>query len=836
VGDVRRFVHSLSGAEGDLHDYLAEEVIGDLDPDLQDFLMKTSVLHTVNQSDASIVAGLDLATSRRLISEAERHGLLGRRTEPLRSSQAYHPLVREFLEHRFVREAGASAVQDAHVLIASASEETQWDLACFHYAAAGRADDIHRVIRRATPRIMGTGKFELAAGFLATFPAQTEEFEFEVIRSRADFQAGHSAAAFESAERALELRPDSELAAVNALSLRVLAGNLKDAEGLAHSLDGSGDPHLRAIAAATTAMLQLSVDGNLSRFVSDVTELAEEQGRAGFRHYEGVSLLNAASALKAQGAAAVCLSYASRAIDLLASTSAGHEVVSAKLVRAWALAHLGRWDEATTALSELKGTVDSVSRGEALTEMALIELWYGQGTEVPTLLQRAEPWLRFLPDVAALWLVAAMEKAVQLGKYDEAAQLGRRVKHGVLNAEPGLTVHAIATAAYLAVREGKVDALTLVGNAAALAERQEAGFWARYCRTLAVFLDGAEDFADRLRDAIDEDHAFLSILAELVTSRLEDLDQPILEIVAEEARQRPQRWRSLLRAAIDASSPARWYAARVLDQAGEANDIPRLRTLARSASVGAADRSLGKALARRLAPRVFVEDQGRVSIMIGRDVVLGTNVRRKVLSLLCFLVSRQGFAATRDQVLDALWPDLEPAVALNSLNQTVYFLRRVFEADYQDDHSAGYVRHDSNLIWLDQELVQARSSECRSLIQRSWRRCFARRRRPSQRDVPGQIRTRLCLRGMGDLLPGLPACLRSPSPGKCDSSGHSFRPLPTRDQPSPSGTRRGSRGRGIGGRPAQAISPRWCSFGGGRAVRALRELYEARGRRGPAAA
>jgi DNA-binding SARP family transcriptional activator len=54
--------------------------------------------------------------------------------------------------------------------------------------------------------------------------------------------------------------------------------------------------------------------------------------------------------------------------------------------------------------------------------------------------------------------------------------------------------------------------------------------------------------------------------------------------------------------------------------------------------------------------------------------------------------------------------------AVNSLNQTVYFLRRTFEEGYVDDLSPGYVHHDSDLIWLDMELVTSRSNECRALI------------------------------------------------------------------------------------------------------------------------
>jgi DNA-binding SARP family transcriptional activator len=73
-------------------------------------------------------------------------------------------------------------------------------------------------------------------------------------------------------------------------------------------------------------------------------------------------------------------------------------------------------------------------------------------------------------------------------------------------------------------------------------------------------------------------------------------------------------------------------------------------------------------------------------------------------------------ASTRDQVLDALWPDLDPMDAVNSLNQTVYFLRRTVEENYVDDLSPGYVHHDSDLIWLDKDLVSSRSNDCRALI------------------------------------------------------------------------------------------------------------------------
>ena len=73
-------------------------------------------------------------------------------------------------------------------------------------------------------------------------------------------------------------------------------------------------------------------------------------------------------------------------------------------------------------------------------------------------------------------------------------------------------------------------------------------------------------------------------------------------------------------------------------------------------------------------------------------------------------------SATRDQVLDAMWPELDPDVAVNSLNQTLYFLRRVLEPNYTEDLSPGYVHHDSDVIWLDPILISSRSDNCRQLI------------------------------------------------------------------------------------------------------------------------
>jgi DNA-binding SARP family transcriptional activator len=113
---------------------------------------------------------------------------------------------------------------------------------------------------------------------------------------------------------------------------------------------------------------------------------------------------------------------------------------------------------------------------------------------------------------------------------------------------------------------------------------------------------------------------------------------------------------------------------------------------------------------------VFVEDLGRVHLTVGTRTVDGADVRRKVMALMCLLLSRPKFSATREEVLDSLWPEHDPASALNSLNQTVYFLRRVFEPEFRDDRTPGYVGQDGETIWLDTELIDCRSRRCVQLI------------------------------------------------------------------------------------------------------------------------
>jgi len=70
-----------------------------------------------------------------------------------------------------------------------------------------------------------------------------------------------------------------------------------------------------------------------------------------------------------------------------------------------------------------------------------------------------------------------------------------------------------------------------------------------------------------------------------------------------------------------------------------------------------------------------------------------------------FLVTRPGFVANREQIIDELWPESDPSSGTNNLNQSLYYLRREIDPWYEDDFSLDYVRFQGDLVWLERDLV-----------------------------------------------------------------------------------------------------------------------------------
>jgi len=720
MGETRSFVRGLSGASGTLHDYLAEEVVGDLSPDLQAFLMRTAILGELALDTSALVVGIDEATARLRVEEAARAGLLPGTDDP--AAARYHPLVRTFLEDRLRREIGDDGVADLHRTIARYGETRDWKLAAHHYAAAGDIEALHRVLIGSIHDIMGTGGFALAESYVRRYPDFEADPAFGLFLSRRDLYTGDFDRARSRASAAVEAFPAdsgtplSHLALANQVSIMAMTGGIDRAANLAAELRARHPEYgIDLIARGVIGTALVSTDGDLEVFERLLNEALSHQTRRKQHHYAGISSLNLAMNNLATGRSADAIEFADRAIALLTASSEGSELPTVRVARAEALIRLGRIDEGQAELA-LALRTRGPSRQMTLLEAADVEARLGSEAEARRLVGEIDETV-LVPGEADFMRLILCEITSRDGSHDEAEAIWRNARELRPREITAYRGRWLLTGARIRIRAGR-DAAELLDEARFVLRKQRATYWLGVLDLLAATRGDPRHLNDVLSTSLRSDPSLVTTCADDLGPRLGDLEEEVIRALIGEASLRPGRWRPVARRAFTSSSPtAAFVAAAVLDRIGQAADVAGLRAYARSRR-GAASQ-FGRALARRTAPRAHVSDLGRVTISIGDRQDDATTIRRKVLSLVCFLLTRPGFAATRDQVLEALWPDLEPAVAVNSLNQTLYFLRRVFEPAYQEDESAHYVQHSGEVVRLDPELVTSQSRKSLDLCIRA---------------------------------------------------------------------------------------------------------------------
>ena len=712
--ETRSFVRGLSGARDELHDYLAEEVVGELPEVQRQFLMQTSILQRVTPELAQVATGLAAVEVQSMVTEAERLGMLGRRAKGRSTEQRYHPLVREFLEDRLRREVGALGVDELHLAVARWAEPTDWRTAAHHYSVSELWPDLQRVLESHLQTIVASGAFAVAADYVRKFPEPPRSAAVEVVSSRKASVEGDIERVISHAERAAAIDPSNDAVISNLLTSKFLSGELDGALEMAEALARSAKSSLmRDIGRASVIAIRASIDYDLAAAAATFEELADQCHKDGLDHFEGVSWLNAALMHRVRGYLALSYTCASRAVDVLSASSSGAELASAVFAKATVVA-LGGDLTTSRAMYFSKGSsLRHASRAEFLVELADVESLVGDDLEASRLLNELDESVRHSLEPVKMLVELLLE--VRRGNSGVAYERVATLPPLFASSHAGQQSRLRATRALVFSLHNPSNGREEARAAVAFAERQHAGMW-RELASLAL-AGCTRQLATAIISLPSSLNCVLSFAAELIVSQLQTLDEPAIRVIRDEAELRPQRWLpALRRSATDVESATRMQAARLLDEIGAVEDVALLRAIAREPRQSGRDRVLGKALARRLAPHVLVEDLGRVMIRIGPEVVAGSSVRRKILALLCYLLTRPQFSATREEVMEAMWPDMDPAAAVNSLNQSVYFLRRVFEPEYNEETTAGYVHQDSDVLWLDTDLIESRSSRCASLL------------------------------------------------------------------------------------------------------------------------
>ncbi|HZI20410.1 MAG TPA: tetratricopeptide repeat protein [Pyrinomonadaceae bacterium] len=209
-------VEVLRQSERDIFDYFAEEVFADEDPRVQRFLLRISLLESIEPEVCSRLypeehnaATLQALVRRNVFMSLAADG---------RGGEEYrlHPLFRGFLHRRFRVEEGRSAVHAEHARLAEYfMGRKQWEQAMHHLLAAEDFDGAARVIADHGGEWIAAGALASLQKFADALPAQALEahpralaHRAEVTRLRDEYEAAQSL--FHRAAKLLSEQGDRE--------------------------------------------------------------------------------------------------------------------------------------------------------------------------------------------------------------------------------------------------------------------------------------------------------------------------------------------------------------------------------------------------------------------------------------------------------------------------------------------------------------------------------------------------------------------------------------------------------------------------------------------------
>jgi DNA-binding transcriptional activator of the SARP family len=129
--------------------------------------------------------------------------------------------------------------------------------------------------------------------------------------------------------------------------------------------------------------------------------------------------------------------------------------------------------------------------------------------------------------------------------------------------------------------------------------------------------------------------------------------------------------------------------------------------------------SARKRLTRQQAARIYIRAFGSLTVQRGdRNGPPITVDKRRLRALLGLLVVHSRQVLSRDMALDLLWPDADPAAAVNNLNQSVFQLRRVLNPHHRDGESPQYLISTPDALQLDPELARTDLDDFRAMAAR----------------------------------------------------------------------------------------------------------------------
>ncbi len=504
--DPSSFVRAFTGSHRFVIDYLAEEVFAQQRPDVQDFLLQTSILNRMTATLCEAVTGREEGQSA--LEMLERENVFVVPLDDDRRWYRYHHLFRDMLRQRLLRTVEASQVATLHLRASRWFEEEGGIVSAVDHALA--ATDL----ARATALIDGHASRLWASGEHATLLRWLDALPGERLRARPQlcivyalvlFAAGRSdesAMFLDTAQQALDTPSEREHISLRGMLEAARAfvafshGDLPEIIRFSHSaLDRLPQDELlwRSIATYTLGLAQ-RLSGDLpaaGRTLEDAVRLST----ATDNHYVAlIARLNLARLQTQRG-------HLRRAAEMLRhALEVAEEMGMSQLPVAGLLSiELGsvlvEWNELDEAVALLEKGAELIARGEDVTAIQMEHAFmaralFAQGDVdgVQDLVQQMEH-LAEETDVSA-WInywIAALRLQVYLAR-DDLASAARLAEEIGLSIEESPTyvremVYSPLVRLYIAQDRPKA---TLGLLARLLRTAEDAGRLGRVIATLAL--------------------------------------------------------------------------------------------------------------------------------------------------------------------------------------------------------------------------------------------------------------------------------------------------------------------------------------------------------------
>lgn len=714
VGDRDAIVRTVREPAGILLDYMAEEVIARESPRVLDLLRRIEPLSGV---DADLAAAIGVPKADRALAEAARRGVY---LEPVPNHvgrMRLTPLFASFIRSRHP----LSTVQRRDVLATAARWHEQ---AGDHADALGyvaQLDDpvvCRRLLSEHGPALVAAGHARAVVDAAERLPEGQRDATIEAVTGEAWLLLGEWDRALACYQRAVPRdAPTPAVLAWRIGLLHYLRGELDDALK-AYSTGDPADPDLagRALMLGWAASAHW-VRGDLEG-CRTLAQQAHEAARASGDHRalaNSHTVLAMVAAL--DGDRDANDAHYLKALDHAAAARDVHQLVRIHSNRS--SRHLEEGDpEASIAeadvairLADLAGFASW--RALALTNRGQALLLLGRLDEAFAELEAARGvWEGLAAPMAAYpyaWLgdlhQLRGDRAAARAAYERAITLAERVDdaQGLVPALTGLARLVAADEPQIArdlVRRALAYSASLYRVRALLADAATRLTWGEH----DVAATRAAEAADEARAR--RDRASLAEAYEIVAAARRD---------REAARTAVDLWRQLrnpigaARAAVilaeldgaagkqggSAPSLAFAHAAQAAEQAQAAG----------AREVAARARALLADLRRAEPPDVAIECLGGFRVVRrGEPVPANEWQSRKARDLVKLLVSRRGRPIHREQILELLWPDDDPARTANRLSVAASTVRTVFDPTHANppDH---YLKADGDVLSLNHVVV-----------------------------------------------------------------------------------------------------------------------------------